>query len=1033
MISEVNLVGSNNSGWWVDTGSTRHVCADKSMFHSIRAVDNGEKLYMCNSTTVDIKSEGDVILKMTSGKELKLTNPDKFVLSKNQMYVGKGYALNGHMGEPILTDTYLLNKIHCKENEETPCELWIERKPSYQYLRVWGCLAKEIGSSSRMDDIVVQDKRQRDDNDLQDERQDQAEEAEVEPRIRKRLGRYTNNPSDAHWKAMIMIFDIKDSRSTSEYVFPLGGAAISWKSSKQTVIAKSTMESKFIVLDKCRKVAEWLHQLVEDIPRWPKPVTAISIHCDSKLAIGRAHSIMYNGKSRHIRCPHNSIRRLLSTGVISTDYMKSKDNIADPLIKGLSRELVIDWRSQDLDSIGQPNYKNVGEATSMLRMTNTMVTTPMNVTGAPVTNTIANHVEPPREGKPSNAQAMQPVEAWKHSDFLCRNYVLNGLVDSLYNVYCKTTTAKELLESLKHKYKTQDVSTKKFMVAHFLDYKMVDSKNVISQDNMVEQVGSSSKSNSKAKGKGKGKGKRKNDNKSKGKAKYLAPKAGIMKHKFQGTCYDCDQPSRCAANCKMSKRVTPRHANMVNDNMDMISMVSDVIAMISKVNLVGSNNSGWWVDTGATHHMCADKSMFYSFRAIDNGEKLYKGNSTTTNIKGIRDVIFKMTSKKELKLTNVFKDEAIDKFVLYKIKVENQLGHVGEDILTTTYLLNKTPRKEKEETPYELWMGRKPSYQYLRVWGVSSQDERQDQPEEVEVEPRRSKRARTEKSFGPDFVSFMVENESTSYQESVNSLEGPRWKESIKSEIDYILQNHNWELVDLRPGCKPLGYKWIFKKKMKADGTIDKYKARLKFGSSPNGCNNGILNKDLEEEIYMNQPEGFIAPGQESKVCRLVKSLYGLKQAPKKWHQKFDHTMLESVFKVNGCDTCVYVKDTNSGYVILCLYVDDMLIIGSNKNMINSTKDMLKSKFDMKDMGLADVILGIQIIQNHNGLVLSSRDYGLHYDRYLAVIEGYSDASWISDIKDSRYTSGYVFSLGEANISWKSSIQTVKAKSTMKS
>ncbi|GJS06726.1 retrotransposon protein, putative, ty1-copia subclass [Tanacetum coccineum] len=137
-----------------------------------------------------------------------------------------------------------------------------------------------------------------------------------------------------------------------------------------------------------------------------------------------------------------------------------------------------------------------------------------------------------------------------------------------------------------------------------------------------------------------------------------------------------------------------------------------------------------------------------------------------------------------------------------------------------------------------------------------------------------------------------------------------------------------------------------------------------------------FLNGDLEEEeIYMNQPEGFIAPGQEGKVCRLVKSLYGLKQAPKQWNQNFDHAMLDSGFKINECNKCVYVKDKSSGYVILCLYVDDMLIVGSNDKMIKSTKDMLKSKFDMKDMGLANVILGIKIIQTHNGLVLSQAHY----------------------------------------------------------
>ncbi|GJV47163.1 hypothetical protein Tco_1437375 [Tanacetum coccineum] len=156
-------------------------------------------------------------------------------------------------------------------------------------------------------------------------------------------------------------------------------------------------------------------------------------------------------------------------------------------------------------------------------MTNTQtpppVTTVVIPTGAPATNTVANHaerpetfngqnfkrwqqnmffylttlglarflkeiapqVEPPAKGQSSNAQAVQAVKAWKHLDFLCHNYVLNGLIDPLYNVYCKTTTAKELWESLERKYKTEDAGTKKFVVARFLDYKMVDSKNVISQ------------------------------------------------------------------------------------------------------------------------------------------------------------------------------------------------------------------------------------------------------------------------------------------------------------------------------------------------------------------------------------------------------------------------------------------------------------------------------------------------------------------------------------------------------------------------
>ena len=83
-------------------------------------------------------------------------------------------------------------------------------------------------------------------------------------------------------------------------------------------------------------------------------------------------------------------------------------------------------------------------------------------------------------------------------------------------------------------------------------------------------------------------------------------------------------------------------------------------------------------------------------------------------------------------------------------------------------------------------------------------------------------KAKTSKSFGPDFLTYLLENEPQSYREAMTSPEAPLWKEAINSEIDSILQNYTWELVDLPPGCKPLGYKWIFKRKMKSDGSIDK-------------------------------------------------------------------------------------------------------------------------------------------------------------------------------------------------------------------
>ena len=105
-------------------------------------------------------------------------------------------------------------------------------------------------------------------------------------------------------------------------------------------------------------------------------------------------------------------------------------------------------------------------------------------------------------------------------------------------------------------------------------------------------------------------------------------------------------------------------------------------------------------------------------------------------------------------------------------------------------------------------------------------DHLDDQTEDVD-KPRRSKRVSTAKSFGTDFLTYMLEGEPRTFHEAVTSSESPLWKETIKSEIDSILQNHTWELVDLPPGSKVLESKWIFKRKMKVDGSIDKFKARL--------------------------------------------------------------------------------------------------------------------------------------------------------------------------------------------------------------
>ncbi|KAB2597268.1 hypothetical protein D8674_000188 [Pyrus ussuriensis x Pyrus communis] len=392
--------------------------------------------------------------------------------------------------------------------------------------------------------------------------------------------------------------------------------------------------------------------------------------------------------------------------------------------------------------------------------------------------------------------------------------------------------------------------------------------------------------------------------------------------------------------------------------------------------------------------------------------------------------------------------------------------------------------------------------------------------QENDVEPRRRKRIKVSKNFRPDFITFLSENEPRTFKEAMYSSEAPLWKEAIKSEMESIMENNTWELVDLPPGSKPIDHKWIFKKKLKADGTIDKFKARLvakgyrqkegldyfdtyspvsritsirtliviaavyNFDINQMDVKTTFLNGELNEEIYMEQPKGFVLKGQKSKVCKLVKSSYGLKQAPKQWHEKFDHTLLTHRFKINESNKCVYIKSNDKTCIIVCLYMDDMLIMGSDKDVINRTKKMLNSSFDMKDLGQADVILRIQIKRNkkilrrfgqfdckpavtpfdagcklekNKGNAISQLEYSqvigslmylmnstrpdlayanalvrvFHYTKYPPVVEGFSDANWISNTTESKSTSGYVFTLVGAAISWKSSKQKCIALSAM--
>jgi hypothetical protein len=217
----------------------------------------------------------------------------------------------------------------------------------------------------------------------------------------------------------------------------------------------------------------------------------------------------------------------------------------------------------------------------------------------------------------------------------------------------------------------------------------------------------------------------------------------------------------------------------------------------------------------------------------------------------------------------------------------------------------------------------------------------------------------------------------------------------MQDEMRSMNINKVWDLEKIPNGAKTIGYKWVYKTKYDSKGNVERFKERLvgkgftqREGIDYNetfslvSCKDSFriimalvahhdlelhqmdvktsfLNGNLEENVYMSQPKGFVFKGKECMGCRLKKSIYGLKQASRQWYLKFDSTIKKFGFQENVEDNCVYAKFKNGKYIFLILYVDDTLLASSDVNLLLETKKFLSSNFDMKDLGEASFVLGI--------------------------------------------------------------------------
>ncbi|KAL0453673.1 UNVERIFIED_CONTAM: Retrovirus-related Pol polyprotein from transposon TNT 1-94 [Sesamum latifolium] len=223
-----------------------------------------------------------------------------------------------------------------------------------------------------------------------------------------------------------------------------------------------------------------------------------------------------------------------------------------------------------------------------------------------------------------------------------------------------------------------------------------------------------------------------------------------------------------------------------------------------------------------------------------------------------------------------------------------------------------------------------------------------------------------------------LDNDPKTYGEEMSDIDSKKWIEAMKSEMDSMSSNKVWTLVDPPKSVKPVGCKWVYKRKFGPDGEVTTFKARLVakgYTQRP-----GVDFEEIYSPVAMAKSIRIMLAiavwydyeiwQMDVKMAFLNGSIYGLKQASQSWNIHFDEVIRGYDFIKNDFDPCVYKKVSGSSVAFLVLYVDDILLIGNDVKMLGDTKAWLSTQFSMKDLGEASYILGIKIIRDRSKRML---------------------------------------------------------------
>nr|AAP46197.1 putative gag-pol polyprotein [Oryza sativa Japonica Group] len=436
----------------------------------------------------------------------------------------------------------------------------------------------------------------------------------------------------------------------------------------------------------------------------------------------------------------------------------------------------------------------------------------------------------------------------------------------------------------------------------------------------------------------------------------------------------------------------------------------DIVSNVDELLYVEFSHKSWWIESGATVHVANSLQGFRSHNAKIKVVRSYRGgefygrhtpygqsSGPFAQYLHIHGIIAQYSMPREPQQNGVA--ERRNRTLMDMTVVAPDENSGDTDSVENNNELNNDTQQTSEAQNEEII-------------------EEPSQPSVIENEPlRRSQRER--RSAIPNYYDvYLGENigkvdDPTSFKEAITSEHSSKWLEVMDDELKSMSHNGVWDLVEIPKGSKTVGCKWVYKTKLDSKGKIERFKARLvaKGFSQREGIDynetfspvskkdsfrivmalvahydlelhqmdvkTAFLNGELHEDVYMAEPEGFVMEGKDHLACKLKKSIYELKQASRQWYLKFDEIIKRFGFKENEVDNCIYIKTKGGKFIILVLYVDDILLASSDINMLHQTKEFLSSNFDMKDLGEASYVLGIEIHRDRSKgvLGLSQKSY----------------------------------------------------------